>query len=96
MDLVDVISDFIDDPFKFLIGFIMLLVPSSLFVWLLIGGELLKETGPNLFGSVILFILDVFGNFTTWLVTTFIEFVVYLVIIAFFMGTILSILGIKK
>ena len=96
MDLTDIISDFIDNPFKFLIGFVMLLVPSSLFVWLLIGGELLKETGHNFIGSALLFMLDAFGNFTTWLVTTFIEFVVYLVIIAFFIGTVLSVLGIKN
>jgi hypothetical protein len=62
MGLADITSDFIDDPFKFLIRFVMLLVPSSLFVWLF----------------------------------TFIEFVVYLVIIAFFIGTVLRVLGIKK
>jgi hypothetical protein len=96
MDLANIISDFIDDPFKFLIGFVMLLVPSSLFVWLLIGGELLKETGHNFIGTALIFILDAFGNLTLWLVTTFIESVVYLVIIVFLIGTVLSALGIKK
>lgn len=96
MDLANIISDFIDDPFKFLIGFVMLLVPSSLFVWLLIGGELLKETGHNFIGTALIFILGAFGNLTLWLVTTFIESVVYLVIIVFLIGTVLSALGIKK
>lgn len=96
MDLTDIISDFIDHPIKFLMAFIMLLVPSSLFVGLLIGGEFLKDTGHNFIGSTVLFILDVFSSFTTWLVTTFIEFVVYLVIIAIFIGSILSTLGSKK
>lgn len=96
MDLTIIISDFIDHPIKFLMAFIMLLVPSSLFVGLLIGGEFLMDTGHNFVGSTVLFILDVFTIFTTWLVTTFIEFVVYLVIIAIFIGSILSTLGIKK
>lgn len=95
MDLVDAISDFIDDPFKLLMGFFMLLVPSSIVIWLLIGGGLLKGTDYDFIVSIIIFIVDVFNNFTTWLVETFIGVVVDIVIIAFIIGTILSIFGIK-
>lgn len=92
----DAISDFIDEPFNFLIGFIMLLVPSSLVIWLLIGGELLNGTDYDFIGSIILFCVDVFGNFTAWLVATFIGIVIDITIIVFIIGTILGILGFKK
>ena len=93
---LDFISDFIDDPKKFLVAFIfMLVVPSTYAIWLLVAGQYAKESGYGIIGDLILFVLDIWGKITTWIFTTFIECVIYLVVISFIIGALLKVLGLK-
>ncbi|WP_407281841.1 hypothetical protein V7O61_10600 [Methanolobus sp. WCC1] len=79
-------DDLLDNPsllIGFLVGFILLLVPTSTQIFLLIVAEYANETGHGSIGSIINCFLDMIGGFTTWLVLTFIESVTYVIVVAF-------------
>lgn len=79
-------DELLDNPsilIGFLVGFIFLLVPTSKQIYLLIIAEYANESGHEFIGNTILFLLGLLSDFTTWLVLTFMEPVIYFIVIAF-------------
>jgi len=90
-NILGLISDFIDTPEKFLNAFIKLVVPSTCAIGILVAGQYAKESGYGIIGNLILFVLDIWGKITMWIFTTFIDCVIYLVVIAVIIGALLKV-----
>ena len=99
----DLLANLFKNPMGFLVSFIMLAVPSSAFLWLLIGGTFAENTGHGIIGGLLLFVYNAFDKITLFIFETFIDLVIHAVVIVIvitsILGVITSILaafGIKK
>ena len=72
-----------------LISFILLLVPTSIEIYLQALAEYANESGYEFIGNAILFFIGLINKLTTWIVLTFIEPVAYLIISTFLLFSVL-------
>lgn len=94
--ITDSRANLLDDPIGFLQSFIILAVPSVALIWILIAGTYAENTGHEFIGWLLLSVYNLVDKVTLFIVETFIEVVVYAVVVVIVVTSILAALGIKK
>ncbi|WP_342304970.1 hypothetical protein [Methanolobus sp. ZRKC5] len=89
-------ANLLDDPIGFLQSFIMLAVPSAAFIWILVAGTYAENTGHGFAGWLLLSFYNLVDKITSFIVETFIEVVIYAVVIVVLVTSVLAAFGIKK
>lgn len=83
----DTTANLFDNPMRFLMSFIMLAVPSGIMIHILLTGPSLKI--QELLGDLLLLIYNAIDKITLFIFETFINLVVYAVVMVIFMTYIL-------
>ncbi|ETA69395.1 hypothetical protein MettiDRAFT_2894 [Methanolobus tindarius DSM 2278] len=91
----DLVASILDDPIGFLKSFIMLAVPSGALMWVLIVGTYAENTGHGFIGWLFLSFYGFIDKITLFIVETFIELVVYVVVMVTIVTSLLAAFGIK-
>lgn len=92
----DSTANLFDDPIGFLKTFIMLAVPTSVMIWILLIGTYAENTGHGVIGQFLLSFYNLIDKITLFLFETFIDLVVYAVVIVIIVTSILTAFGIKR